>query len=260
MLTVLAIILALLVLVLSIGAIIYLLAPKSTGESPVRRPDAPAVPVAKREEGGGGYAFPTKTLGTIGVLVGAVIGVWFVWQFLSTGSLTSLSSPSLATVWETTRNLYLWVLFLWLVLGLVILFKGGEHSGALQSVLAGIMVVLFIVNPIIVEVMDAGKQPAASTQRQSAPECTAKNPCTLQKKADGSTVPVKIPEPVGTEKYGVCFDKVFFLNRDHLGYHTSFAGRSDGDTSIGNVFWFTPEKDIPLPKYWFTKSKTDCSV
>ncbi len=186
----------------------------------------------------------------------AVIGVG-LWWWLSTSSTpapsgvksSGWSSPSLATVRDWVWSSWLWILIVSTVLYVATSFIP-KVGGTIKYIVAVGAVSLFTVIPLLAWVT----APNGSDQQRSAmaTECVAGRPCALQQQTDGSTVPVRIPD-----RYGVCFSQVFHQHRDKLGYRTSFLGSPSSD-GIGDTFWFTPEKGIPIPQYWLSKAGSSC--
>ena len=95
------------------------------------------------------------------------------------------------------------------------------------------------------------------------PECNitrATHLYTLHVRTDGSTKIVSVPDGKN-----VCFETSFWMNLSRLGYRTSdgvgpekpYTCTEEEVVSntcherIGNTFQFTPQKGVPLPRYWF---------
>lgn len=102
---------------------------------------------------------------------------------------------------------------------------------------------------------------------RGVPECDitrATHLHTLHVQADGSTEAVSVPDGKN-----VCFEASFWNNLNRLGYKTGVGSKKklrlytctrEGVISgtcrerVGNIFQFTPQKGVILPRYWFTAS------
>lgn len=196
-------------------------------------------------------------------LAGALIAIfyWRVYEPVSWGN------PGFAAVNAWVWTNWLLVLLVASIIAAMVAYNAPWARKHALSVLLRILVFLFfvtglmdwsyrnIINPTTSTSAAKGVTPPVRSQAS----CTRENPCTPAMSSDGQTMP--LPVRSGTS---ICFDAAFWQYKAKLGYTTSFGGieMSPGCTSAGcymDTFWFKPEGQVPLPKYWFVpQGSTQC--
>lgn len=212
-----------------------------------------------------------KYLWPAAVVIGCVVLAIVLWMAPS----GTLEAPSVADVVEQSRKFWLWIIILWGIGHALIGLNSstlGRAAPVLHWVLPVVVFFLFAILPIIGWASDsktaaevkAEKEAAAKAALAPTPApaprarspvravevCTEEKPCTLRLLADGSTEKVRRRE--GTY---LCFDRSFYTNFEQLGFVSSYNGveTSPGCRSAScnlDTFWFTPEEEVDLPKYW----------
>lgn len=199
-------------------------------------------------------------------IVLAVIGLVVFFQGVY---LSEWKSPSFTTVGNWSWSHWLPLLVLWGIgAALLALNKKALVTAEpiLQSLLAGIMAMLFLVCPVI------GWFEGPSTPRPqaaiSAPqECSKVHHCVLREQDDGSTERVSVPKGKT-----LCLDGSSWNNRDKLGLRSTYQGGPEvvhtctrdqvvsGTCREPNLdsFRFVPKEEVRIPRYWFVLEGTGC--
>ena len=210
-------------------------------------PTAPPVPMSMR-------GWVKKNTWSILILVVGVVAVYWGFQNtqMRTGGCGELELGSLAPA-----SLHLGLRYALIALNAKAL--GTAVASTLHFVLAGVMLLLFVVLPFIGWVNEDSPPPAPKAAMRSEEGCTKLNPCTPLRRADGSTEKVHMKGETS-----LCVDDSFFANLPRLGYVTSYQGteKNPGCTTVScksDTFWFTPQAGVPVPKYWYVaEGSTKC--
>ena len=189
----------------------------------------------------------SKVLSLAAGLIAVLLAVWL---------LSSLQSPSLQTVWEATKNHWLFVLLALAILYFLTFLIPEERKGVVNPsrwfvVLLGLL--LFVGFPVLSWMVS-----------NSSSDCVAVHPCVLSSNDDGSSNIVEV-------KKGqvACFEPWMWSHLDELGLMISYRAARIAErpfpcslkevyggscTATYDHFSFKPKQKTRLPNYWFMTS------